>query len=124
MIEKVYFISGHGDITPEEFKEHYADVIDEKIVEGNCYFVIGDYHGVDTLAQKYLKKKGAKATVYHMFEKPRNNAGFPTFGGFTTDEDRDANMTIVSDEDIAWVREGKENSGTAINLRRRKKLNG
>lgn len=32
-------------------------------------------------------------------------------------------MTAVSDYDIAWVRPGRENSGTAKNLLRRKNAN-
>jgi hypothetical protein len=55
-----------------------------------------------------------------MLDRPRNNVnGFPTVGGFPTDETRDAAMTAASDEDIAWVRPGRRHSGTAANLARR-----
>ena len=118
---KIYFISGHRDITPEEFNEHYVPAIDKALSEKKATFVIGDYHGVDFIAQKYLKNKKADVIVYHMFESPRENAGHPTLGGFKNDEERDAAMTEISDEDIAWVRPGKEKSGTAINLKRRNK---
>lgn len=40
-------------------------------------------------------------------------------GYYKTDEDRDAAMTRVSDVDIAYVREGRWNSGTAQNIKRR-----
>ena len=117
-----YFISGHGDLTHEEFTEHYVPEIDEAIEEG-ANFVLGDFEGADTMAARYLHSKGLrhKVRLYHMFSRPRHFVGsFPTVGGFTTDELRDAAMTEVSDEDIAWLREGKEESGTAKNLARRK----
>ena len=62
-------------------------------------------------------------TVYHMFESPRNNyGGYTTVGGFNSDSEGDEAMTAVSDEDIAWVRPGREKSGTAKNLARRLRL--
>lgn len=57
-----------------------------------------------------------------MFDKPRFNLGFKTSGGYKNDEERDAAMTKNSNYDIAWVRPGKEKSGTAKNLERRKKF--
>lgn len=114
----VVHVSGHVKISAAEFTEHYLPKLLEHCQQSD-EFVVGDARGVDTLAQHWLKEHGAKVTVYHMFDSPRNNAGFPTQGGFTSDEERDAAMTAVSDTDIAWVRPGKENSGTAKNLLRR-----
>lgn len=39
------------------------------------------------MTQAYLaKQRVRKVTVYHMFDKPRNNrGGFPTCGGFKND---------------------------------------
>jgi hypothetical protein len=48
-----------------------------------------------------------------------SNAGFKTIGGFESDEARDAQMTLDSDLDIAWVRPGRKKSGTQKNLDRR-----
>lgn len=115
-----YFISGHRNITSEEWEKHYVHRILKALEEPDVKFVIGDYHGVDTIAQQFLFDKEVKnVIVYHMFTSPRNNVGFPTRGGFTTDEERDASMTDNSDIDIAWVREGAFDSGTAQNLKRR-----
>jgi hypothetical protein len=75
------------------------------------------------MAQKFLAAIGAQATVYHMMESPRNNEGFPTIGGFRSDDGRDMAMTMASDCDIAWVRSGRGNSGTAKNVERRKRTN-
>ena len=115
-----YFISGHLDLTKKEFDEHYKEPIDAAIFN-DCSFVVGDARGTDLLAQNYLMYKTKKVTVYHMFDGPRNNSfGYETCGGFTSDKERDSNMTKDSDADIAWVRPGREKSGTAKNIKRRK----
>jgi hypothetical protein len=127
---KTAFISGHLKLTEDEFDTHYLPLIQKAIDDGHG-FVIGDARGVDAMAQKYLKEiykpysqtlgtdEGEPVRVFHMFDTPRNNAGFKTVGGFTSDDERDAAMTAASDYDIAWVRPGKENSGTAKNIARR-----
>ena len=78
---------------------------------------------VDYIAQQFLSNEqidNNRVTVYHMFKEPRNHVSkFPTQGGYISDEDRDSSMTNASNYDIAWVRPGKENSGTAINIMRR-----
>ena len=116
------FISGHLDIDELDFNEFYKPSIDEAIRHGHN-FVVGDAKGADALAQNYLNHNYHRAyvKVYHMFDKPRwNEGGCDTIGGFTCDEERDAAMTKASDYDIAWIRPGKEKSGTARNLERRK----
>ena len=119
MATKTCFISGHLDLTDEEFEEHYKPKIERACSEG-ASFVVGDAVGTDTKAQEFLLKLGADVTVFHMFEKPRNNIGNQkTRGGYTSDTSRDQAMTAVSNEDIAWVRPGREKSGTAKNLKRR-----
>lgn len=119
---KVAFISGHRDVTNDEFKIHYAPLID-LAVKNKDRIVVGDYHGVDIMAQKYLDYLGYDdVIVYHMFQKPRNSVDrYPVRGGYISDEDRDSAMTRDSDYDIAWVRAGKEKSGTQQNLDRRAK---
>jgi hypothetical protein len=118
------FISGHLDLTPEEFEEHYVPQIDEALQNG-CLFVIGDARGCDDMAQRYIWRNGFDdyMTIYHMLEKPRHHIGIRArlIGGFKSDKERDAAMTNASDFDIAWVRPGREDSGTARNLQRREK---
>ena len=121
MNKAVYFISGHLSLSKEEFEEHYLPKIDEAISKKGR-FVVGDARGTDAMAQNYLVGKNVEVTVYHMFEKPRNNAGFPTKGGFQSDSKRDRQMTLDSDQDIAWVRPGREKSGTQKNIDRRDSL--
>lgn len=117
------FISGHLDLTAEEFEEHYAPAIREGVRLG-WRFVVGDARGADARAQMLLHAAGATAVVFHMFGAPRNNVGFPTHGGFKTDGERDGAMTAASTLDIAWIRPGREKSGTARNLARRRMASG
>jgi len=118
---KICFVSGHLDLTHEEFKEHYNEKL-VKAVDDGCGFVVGDCIGADSLAQIFFKdKKVINVKVFHMFENPRNYfCNAEKVGGFKSDKERDMSMTNASDFDIAWVRPGREKSGTAKNLRRRK----
>ncbi|MHC0062079.1 hypothetical protein ACWATR_04025 [Nostoc sp. UIC 10890] len=117
----VNFISGHLDLTQAEFDLHYRFLIDNAL-EQNESFVVGDARGADTFAQQYLFARAKAVVVYHMFTSPRNNIGFSTRGGFQSDAERDEQMTRDSHQDIAWVRVGRERSGTQANLDRRVKL--
>ena len=117
----IHFISGHLSLTKEEFDAHYKPFLDAA-VEANHSFVVGDAQGADKMSQDYLFSKTGKVVVFHMFRSPRHNAGFPTEGGFQTDEVRDTALTNESDGDIAWVRKGREQSGTQKNLDRRADL--
>ncbi|MBU0552762.1 hypothetical protein KKF91_17055 [Myxococcota bacterium] len=114
----VYYISGHLDLSQDEFERFYREKIDTALNEG-AQFVVGDARGADAISQSYLLGKTDDVTVYHMFSNPRNNAGFKAKGGFSSDKERDCQMTLDSTHDIAWVRPGRERSGTARNLKRR-----
>ncbi|MCG8609692.1 MAG: hypothetical protein MI864_04070 [Pseudomonadales bacterium] len=115
---ETYFINGHLDLSDEEFKEYYVPQIESALSE-SARFVVGDARGADCLAQAYLAGKTASVTVYHMYNSPRNNAGFKTKGGFESDNSRDRQMTLDSTQDIAWVRQNRNHSGTQRNLDRR-----
>ena len=127
----IYFISGHRDITNEEFDKFYIPKINEAIevaFRDNTRFVVGDYEGADIMAQEYLKtlcEEGrlnySQVSVYYMFDSPRHLASdkFNLVGGFKGDVERDSAMTEASDKDIAFIRKGKWTSGTAQNILRR-----
>lgn len=125
---KTYFISGHRNITEEEFEKYKIEI--QKLIKKtpDALFVIGDYEGVDIMAQNYLIEEleisPNQITVYHMFDKPRNvNSKITNMvGGFETDEERDSAMTNVSFKDIAFIRNHQELSGTAQNILRRQVL--
>ena len=114
------FISGHLDLTPDEFAQYYIPRL-QQAVDSGCSFVVGDAKGADSFAQGWLCFHcPGRTTVYHMFDSPRSNVGeSTTVGGFHSDNERDTAMTDSSDTDIAWVRPGREKSGTAKNLARR-----
>jgi hypothetical protein len=122
----IAFISGHLDLTQEEFDLHYKPVILHAFARGH-EFIMGDARGADTMAQHLLSLYAIDFTVYHMFEAPRNfinfektKEGSKLIGGFTTDKERDEAMTLHSDYDITWVREGsRKHCGTALNIKRR-----
>ena len=123
MAGRVYFISGHRDITQDEFDKYYLEILDKVAEDESATFVVGDYQGVDFMAQQALAEmvNPDRVTVYHMFEKPRHLASdkFHLKGGYKDDIDRDSAMTRESTDDIAWIRKGKETSGTAQNILRR-----
>jgi hypothetical protein len=132
-----FFVSGHRDITTKEFEEHYIPTLD-MIIENNEHVVVGDCPGVDEMTLNYLWEKGhRKATVYYIGLRPMNNPGFAGVNyWFDSDENkhisntfildsdtrRDFVMTMNSDQDIAWLREGNERSGTGMNVLRREWL--
>ena len=132
-----HFVSGHLNLTKDEFNTHYVDKL-LGAVKNNYTILTSDSKGADAMTQQFLFDLGYKNVfIYHMFDKPRINIGdFPTVGGAKSDEERDSNMTRDSNVDIAWVRseeetkrllllEGKKYkpgriSGTEKNILRRK----
>lgn len=109
---KTYFISGHLDLSEEDFRLHYVPKIDNAIEEG-ANFIIGDAFGADLMAQLYLKENNIatdKVTICHMYKKPKNKnpSNYPTIGGFKNHDEKDSYMTEHSDEDIAYVRSIEE----------------
>lgn len=132
-----YFISGHRDLKPEEFKKHYTDKIDAALKDESSKFVVGSACGADDMAFEYIWQKIPKETrasrvaVFVYERNPSEQAQRLQFfkdqgvenikTGFFSYTHRDAEMTKVSTVDIAWVRAGKTASGTAMNLKRREK---
>ena len=127
----IYFISGHRDLSYEDFELYYKPVIDNVITnDKESIFIVGDYEGVDKFAMNYIFKCYAvPLIIYHMFnnlrnipeglsENPESERVFLK-GGFKSDEERDSAMTKASDFDIAFVKDNRWNSGTAQNIKRR-----
>ena len=131
----VYFISGHTDLSEEDFICHYEEEI-QKAIDNNGNFVIGDAKGSDLWAQLYIRShdlSDERVTIYHMFSDPYNGnpAAYPTEGGFKSHNTKDSAMTKASGHDIAYVRSIEEQqifygqkykyrmSGTERNIKRR-----
>jgi len=108
-MSKIYFISGHGDLTRGEFNEHYVKKINDAMSE-DANFIIGDSFGCDFMAQKYLFKISKtnpdihkNVTIYYKEEEPQMNLG--NFRSIKiSDEDLDEFMTNSSTSDILWIR--------------------
>lgn len=139
----IYFISGHRNLSYEDFEKYYIPVIDQVVSndESDPVFIMGDCEGVDKFAMDYIAKTYSwiHLEVFHMFLSPRNTPldlpeeeilrtpayGYNSMpdvffvGGFTSDEERDAAMTKASDFDIAFVKDNRWDSGTAQNIKRR-----
>ena len=49
----VALISGHTDLTPTEFQQHYIPQINKALQDGH-HFIFGDAVGADTMALEYL----------------------------------------------------------------------
>lgn len=123
----ICFVSGHLDLSQDEFEKQYVPLISKAIANGHD-FVVGDARGADTMAQEYLRDMAVaghlepmQVRVFHAYNQPRHNLGFESVGGFASQSAKDASMTKASDYDVAWVRKGREDSGTARNIERRKK---
>ena len=124
-----YFISGHRDLTPEEFSKHYALWI-RYVMNEDPYadFVIGDCEGCDTMALEYILSQPdygyislycvGSPNIRPFGEHPENFERVFVYPCKSYD-DCDSTMTLVSDFDIAWVRAGKEDSYTVKNIKRR-----
>jgi hypothetical protein len=121
-----YFISGHRDLTQEEFNEHYAPCIYQTILEDSfAEFCVGDWEGCDSMFITYIEDNFVDVTIHLYFvNKPRlylndNSKNNLVLHKLNNYDECDASMTQDSDFDIAWVRPGREDSYTAMNIKRR-----
>lgn len=142
-----YFISGHTNLTQDEFDTHYKQKILELLKDDNNKFVVGESIGVDRMAQDliadYIKNVKhdifmSQLTIFHVGRFPRykSDGYIKSIGGFKSHSEKDAAMTIASNYDIAYVRPIEESkklygdkfnpkmkSATQRNIERRIKLN-
>lgn len=120
-----YFISGHRDLTNEEFEKYYVPLINQVLNDNpNSRFIVGDCGGCDIMAQNYLVDiidDVSKITVYCVGDVPRNINPDIIYinNGFINDREKDIAMTNDSFEDIALVRNPEIWSGTGENILRR-----
>lgn len=121
---EVWFVCGHLDLKEDEFLAHYKPRLDallERVKLGEqLRFVMGNARGADTMALQYLLQHsitmcpqnicvhvlGWKDGEQNLREERRLTAlGVQVHLYGTTDpEFRDANMTLLSTHDLAWVR--------------------
>lgn len=124
-----YFVSGHRDLTQEEFNEHYIPLIDKVMKEDPwAEFVVGDWEGCDTMFVEHLLTNpnypdtiivyADECVMKPLGEDPLNFSRI-YFKECSNYDECDEWMTYNSDFDIAWIRPGRENSHTALNIKRR-----
>lgn len=122
-----YFISGHRDLTEEEFNIHYASKIRKSNAQSpSCGYILGDASGCDKLAQEFLRKIGVspeRICIHHVESKQPANKYKYNLHSHSTESARRNYMTHVSTSDIAWVRPGCEDSEVRNNILRRRELN-
>jgi hypothetical protein len=106
------FISGHTDLTSQEFTDHYVAKIDQAIKEGH-HFVIGHSSGADTMGLNYLSKHqvNPQSISIYVYDKYQSGVadqyeklGVKVVTGYTSYGSRDGAMTKNSHYDILWVR--------------------
>ena len=129
----IYFISGHRDLTLDEFNKIYVPRIEEVLLkDDNAEFIVGDCEGVDKFAMDYIFTNTARGLyICHIGKKPKHVPNESVYderikdydvyliGGFSSHVARDTYMTKNSDFDIAFVKDNRWNSGTAQNIKRR-----
>ena len=51
----IYFVSGHRDLTKEEFEEHYVPLI-QKVLKSDIFpeFIVGDWEGCDSMFLNFI----------------------------------------------------------------------
>ena len=145
--QTMYFCSGYGDLTEEEFQKHYVPQIDEafKTAEGKycgrgfplaCKFIMGDYHGADFMCLKYINEKESQgiAKEVAVFMSPKGETSnevldyikswhICTFENFRSIKERDAMMTCLSVKDIQWERDPSQIKNYDPNFMTKTKLN-
>lgn len=145
---KIAFVSGHIDITHDQFHQHYSLPLDNAIAAGHN-FILSTARGTDSLALEYLLSKGVDPSRIKVYiarpTDPRKGALIDarkyTNRGLSVEvvvgwhAERDAEMTNASVYDVLWVRPENETrllygtkyrggriSGTQKNLERRERM--
>lgn len=126
------YIFGNGNISFQDFKFHYEEVINRCLQDENVTFLLCDFRGTDTLAMELLKCTSSNVSVYHIGEKPRylpdkfktKVASWKLIGGFENDSQRDMEVIHACTHFIAvdFNSDEKRISGTQKNIELCEKL--
>lgn len=99
-------ICGHIDLSEEDFCKYYMPCITKYSVQYDDFYV-GGARGVDTYAQKFLKKENAW-TVTICDKGDQNNNLYPEefrhINGFSSYIERDGFMTDIVSDIIVYLR--------------------
>jgi len=139
--QQIAFVSGHTDITHDEFQSLYVPALDAALDAGHG-FIMGSSPGCDQMAIQYLREHGCSNLIVTTYPNKRLKLT-PTSGNLGGNQvvvrrwkcwdDKDADMTLRSDYDIAFPRTEEQQrsiygpkyrhrvSGTQRNIDRRTK---
>lgn len=124
-MEKTYYISGHSDLTSEEFVTFYADLI-KQAIDSDSYFVVGDLTPCDEMAQYLLAavlkpEQHFRVKVFCEGDNPKIllSPNFMIVGGFRNPIEASVAMTFCSDEDIIVLKPNRPDSLVAKTILRR-----
>lgn len=118
-----YYITGHRDLSKEEFSKIYIPEIDRIIREdSNAVFLVGVCEGVDLYTIQYLNKYSIPVQVYGPNLDIKNDLTrlhlYPSY------EKSALEMIKNSDKTIGFIKPGRENSSfTALNILKRYIIN-
>jgi hypothetical protein len=118
-----YYITGHRDLSKEEFSKIYIPEIDRIIREdSNAVFLVGVCEGVDLYTIQYLNKYSIPVQVYGPNLDIKNDRIrlhlYPSY------EKSALEMIKNSDKTIGFIKPGRENSSfTALNILKRYIIN-
>ena len=126
------YIFGNGNLSFEDFKTYYENVMIKYTDRENVNFLLCDFRGVDALAMEVLKCSSANVSIFHIGESPRYLAdkfrtkvsSWKIIGGFESDAQRDTEVIKNCTHFIAidFNSDDKRKSGTQKNIELCEKL--
>jgi hypothetical protein len=126
-MKKIYLF-GNGNTSWAQFQTIYVPAIESLLAEGEAYFMVCDFRGVDTLAMEFLKTQTPHVTVLHVGERARylpdafrTEVGqWQIVGGYASDAARDQAAIAQCSHFLAidYNSDEKRKSGTQKNIER------
>lgn len=115
-----YYITGHRDLSKEEFNRIYLPKINDIIREdSNALFLVGTCEGVDLYTRQYLTKYNIRFQIYGPHHGMDLSNTFTQVYFFPSYEDATKEMIKKSDITIGFIKPGRESSFTALNILKR-----
>jgi hypothetical protein len=119
-----YYITGHRDLSKEEFNRIYLPKIDDIIREdSNAVFLVGACEGVDLYTRQYLIKYNIRLQIYGPYFESDHINNITQVHFLVSYENAANKMIENSDITIGFIKPGRESSFTALNILKRYIIN-
>lgn len=119
-----YYITGHRDLSKEEFSKIYIPEIDRIIREdSNAVFLVGVCEGVDLYTRQYLIKYNIRLQIYGPYFEFDHINNITQVHFLVSYENAANKMIENSDITIGFIKPGRESSFTALNILKRYIIN-